>query len=112
MLFPIYIGLGPSAHSKIGNIRYFFDADIHKFINGSFEFDGSEEISNPLFEKIMLSLRTDRGVEVSLLKNSSAFIKQLVSGGFATTDNNRLVLTDKGFYLSNTIIAEITAKEC
>ena len=107
-----YIGLGPSAHSKIGNMRYFFDADIHKFINGSFEFDGSEKISDPLFEKIMLSLRTDRGVEVSLLKNSSAFIKQLVSGGFATTDNNRLVLTDKGFYLSNTIIAEITAKEC
>lgn len=107
-----YIGLGPSAHSKIGNMRYFFDADIHKFINGSFEFDGSEEISDPLFEKIMLGLRTDVGVDTRLLKNSSAFIKQLVSGGFATVTDNRLVLTDRGFYLSNTIIAEITAKEC
>ena len=107
-----YIGLGPSAHSKIGSVRYFFDADIHKFINGSFEFDGCEEIADPIFEKIMLGLRTDAGVDLSLLKNSDKFIKQIVGAGFATKNDGRLMLTDRGFYLSNTIIAEITAREC
>ena len=106
-----YIGLGPSAHSKIGNRRCFFDADIEKFINGSFEFDGFEEIEDALFEKIMLGLRTEDGAELSLFKNSDAFIKQIVSAGFAKTDGGRLILTDKGFYLSNTIIAELAAKE-
>lgn len=106
-----YIGLGPSAHSKIGNTRCFFDADIKKFINGSFEFDGFEEIEDALFEKIMLGLRTEDGAELSLFKNSDAFIKQIVSAGFAKTDGGRLILTDKGFYLSNTIIAELAAKE-
>ena len=93
-------------------MRYFFDADIHKFINGSFEFDGCEEIADPIFEKIMLGLRTDAGVDLSLLKNSDKFIEQIVSAGFATKNDGRLMLTDRGFYLSNTIIAEITAREC
>lgn len=106
-----YIGLGPSAHSKIGNKRCFFDADINKFINGDLEFDGCEEIGDGLFEKIMLGLRTDDGVSLSLFKSSGAFIKQIVAGGFARADGGRLILTDKGFYLSNTIIAELTAKE-
>ncbi len=107
-----YIGIGPSAHSKIGNTRYFFDADIERFLNGSFDFDGSEEISDPLFEKIMLGLRTDAGVELGILKNSNEFIKQIEDAGFAVEKDGRLMLTDKGFYLSNTIIAEITAREC
>lgn len=107
-----YIGIGPSAHSKIDNTRYYFDADIQKFINGDLEFDGGEEIADPLFEKIMLGLRTDSGVDMSYLSHSGAFIDSLVRGGFATITDGRLILTDKGFYLSNTIIAEITAKEC
>ena len=107
-----YIGLGPSAHSRIGNNRYYFDADIRKFINGTFEFDGGERITDPLFEKIMLGLRTDGGVDAALLPNSRQFISRLVSDGFAKPDRGRLILTDKGFYLSNTIIAEITAREC
>lgn len=107
-----YVGLGPSAHSKLGNCRYYFDADIQKFINGSAEFDGCEEITDPVFEKIMLGLRTVDGVELSAFKNSGSFIKQIAGAGFAVTDGDRLRLTDKGFYLSNTIIAELAAKEC
>ena len=107
-----YIGLGPSAHSKIGDTRYYFDADIKKFTEGSGDFDGYERITDPLFEKIMLSLRTSDGIERSVLKSSDAFINQLENGGFAKITDGRLSLTDKGFYLSNTIIAKITAKEC
>lgn len=108
-----YLGLGPAAHSRIGDTRYFFDADVKKFIQRQgFEFDGGEKITDPLFEKIMLGLRTSRGIDLGCLKNSGQFIKNIVKDGFAVTDGDRLILTDKGFYLSNTIIAEITAREC
>ncbi len=108
-----YIGLGPSAHSKIGDTRYAFDADIEKFVGRKeFEFDSKEQITDSAFEKIMLSLRTDSGVETRLLKNSKNYIKQLTGCGFATDFEGVLRLTDKGFYLSNTIISQILAKEC
>ena len=108
-----YIGLGPSAHSKIGDIRAFFDADTYKFIQKTdFDFDGKERIDDPLFEKIMLTLRTNRGLEKSLLPKSSAYIQKLCESGFAKDFGDTFALTDRGFYLSNTIISDITAKEC
>ena len=108
-----YLGLGPAAHSKLGNKRCFFEADIKAFIEkDSFEFDGCEEITDATFEKIMLSLRTSNGLDLNYVKNSDVFIKNIVNNGFATIENGKLILTDKGFYLSNSIIAEITAREC
>lgn len=108
-----YLGLGPSAHSKLGNLRAGFDSDIEKFITKTdFDFDFSEKITDLFFEKIMLSLRTSQGVDITLLKKSDSYIKMLCENGFAKLENNILKLTDKGFYLSNTIISDITAKEC
>ena len=108
-----YLGLGPAAHSRIGDMRYSFDADIKKFINKTdFTFDVGEKITDPLFEKIMLSLRTSDGLDLKYLKNSELCIKNIVKEGFAVLKDGRLILTDKGFYLSNSIIAEITAREC
>lgn len=107
-----YLGLGPSAHSKLGDSRSYFDADLCKFIGRtSFEFDGSERITDPLFEKIMLGLRTSQGVPIDILKKSESYVRRLEDSGFATVKNGMLTLTDKGFYLSNTIISDITAKE-
>lgn len=108
-----YLGLGPAAHSMLGGVRYGFDADIFKFINKEdFEFDISETIDDPLFEKIMLGLRTSRGVPLDNFKRSSNYIKRLCDGGFCVVTDGVLRLTDSGFYLSNTIISDITAKEC
>ena len=108
-----YLGLGPAAHSRIGDMRYFFDADTEKFVKKSdFSFNGGEKITDPLFEKIMLSLRTSDGLDLKYLKNSDLFIKNIIKEGFAVENHGKLILTDKGFYLSNSIIAEISAKEC
>lgn len=108
-----YLGLGPAAHSRVGDMRYSFDADIEKFINKTdYGFDNCEPITDPLFEKIMLSLRTSNGLDLKYLKNSEKFIKNLIKEDYAKISDEKLVLTDKGFYLSNSIIAELTAKEC
>lgn len=108
-----YIGLGPAAHSKLGDVRFSFLPDIGRFCSrADFEFDTSERITDPLFERIMLSLRTSRGLELSLLKNSDRLVKRLVGAGYAFTENGVLYLSDSGFYLSNSIISELAAKEC
>lgn len=108
-----YLGLGPAAHSKLADYRYSFDADIKKFISKTdFGFDTKEKIDDAVFEQIMLGLRTDNGVPETLLKNSRAFCDMLIKEKLGYSKNGRFILTDKGYYLSNTIIAEITAREC
>ena len=108
-----YLGLGPAAHSKLGDTRCSFAPDIAAFCaKTDFEFDSRERIDDPLFERIMLSLRTDRGLETALLPHSADYIERLCEGGFASVKNGVLALTDRGFYLSNTIISDLAAREC
>lgn len=104
-----YLGLGAAAHSYVDGKRCAFLPDTDLFIqkakDGSFSFD--EEISISEEEKkeeqIMLSLRTSRGVDTTLI---SGYEKYLQSG-HATLQDGRFVLTEKGFLVSNYIIADL-----
>lgn len=108
-----YLGLGPAAHSKLGDTRFSFNADVDGFIaKKDFGFDKSERIDDPLFEKIMLGLRTNCGIRLDTIPHSIRYADRLCSAGFAEVSGGVLRLTDRGFYLSNTIISDITAKEC
>ena len=75
---------------------------------------GREEkaAADALFEKIMLSLRTSGGCPMDILQNSKSYVDKLCKAGFAMVRDGNVILTDKGFYLSNTIISDIIAKEC
>ncbi len=109
-----YLGLGPGAHSCIGNKRFFFDSSTEDFINGEkpvydCEGGGKEEY-------IMLRLRLKEGLSISTLREKygedaalSILKKQqmLCSKDLATFDGDRFALTEKGFLLSNSIIADI-----
>lgn len=108
-----YLGLGPAAHSKLGDTRCSFSPDLAAFCaKTDFDFDTRERIDDPLFERIMLTLRTDRGLETALLPHCAGYIARLCENGLADVTDGRLVLTDRGFYLSNTIISDLAAKEC
>lgn len=107
-----YLGLGPAAHSKIGDMRCSFLPDIKRFTKRSeFEFDSVSQIDDSLFEKIMLSLRTKYGLDMSFLPNSGTFISRLCKEGLAQVSDGVFSLTDRGFYLSNSIITEISLLE-
>lgn len=107
-----YLGLGPAAHSKIADTRYSYAADACGFVSKTdFEFDTAEKIEDAFFEKIMLSLRTSKGLELSRLCRSGEFINRLCKEGLAKTENGVLRLTDRGFYLSNSIITDISLLE-
>jgi coproporphyrinogen III oxidase-like Fe-S oxidoreductase len=67
-------------------------------------------------ERIMLSLRTSRGVDKGELAHLacderrealSRFFDMLEDNGYCLPDERHLVLSPKGFFRSNTIIAEL-----
>ena len=108
-----YLGLGPSAHSFIDGKRVFYPRDIEYFKNGGEPIPdgngGDEE------EYIMLRLRLKDGIVFEdfekrfkkffprdIIKKTERFIEN----GLMKCDDKSMALTEKGFLLSNLIIAE------
>lgn len=108
-----YLGLGPSAHSFIDGKRSFYPRDIEYFKNGGEPIPdgngGDEE------EYIMLRLRLKDGIVFEdfekrfekifprdIIKKTEKFIEN----GLMKCDDKSMALTEKGFLLSNLIIAE------
>ncbi len=109
-----YLGLGPAAHSFFEGKRFFYPADIMKFITcPETVFDGEGGDAN---EFIMLNLRLKAGLDLEKLKNdysvvpSAAFmnkIKLYEKNGLCTFEDNKVSLTAEGMLVSNEIIAEL-----
>lgn len=108
-----YLGLGPSAHSLVDGKRFYFPRDIEAFKNNKITDDG---IGKTKDEYIMLMLRTNNGVNVneyksvfgdSLPDNFFRKAKIYERYGYIKIDDNSVRLTEKGFLLSNTIIADL-----
>lgn len=109
-----YLGLGPSAHSFIDGKRFYFPRDIEYFKDGGdpiSDGDGGDEE-----EYIMLRLRLKDGINFNDYKNifgkdiSSDILKKseyFVSNGLMKFDKESISLTEKGFLLSNSIIADL-----
>ncbi|MFA6730212.1 MAG: radical SAM family heme chaperone HemW [Eubacteriales bacterium] len=109
-----YIGIGPSAHSFYRGVRFSTPPDTGLFIkNSSLPFLADTDFyeKSPLTpeeedeERIMLGLRTSRGVSLSgeKLKKAEKFIKL----GYGGLDGDRFYLNDKGYRVSNAIISEL-----
>ncbi len=108
-----YLGLGPSAHSLIDGKRFYFPSDMQAFENNKYIEDG---IGKTAEEYIMLSLRTSDGLKIK--EYESQFGKKLANdfykkvdlfknAGYIEYDDNGIRLSEKGFLLSNTIIANL-----
>ncbi len=109
-----YIGIGPGAHSYYGGRRFYFPSDTKSFIDGSKPvFDG---FGGDLDEYIMLSLRLTSGIDLEQMSskygsNSVCAIKEkarpYIELHLVDINENSLYLTQKGFLLSNTVIAAL-----
>ncbi len=111
-----YIGVGASAHSYFEGRRFFNTSDIDSYICG----DGcniSESASDESeFEYAMLGLRLSEGLSLSdyehrfghsFMLGKEEYIGKLISLGLARLSDGRFALTERGFYLSNTILSQI-----
>lgn len=100
-----YLGIGPAAHSFIDGNRFYYKKNLTSFLNGTSPipdgFGGTRE------EEIMLALRLKDGLQVDFNPKLSNKCKLFEQNGLLKTNHNRIILTDKGMLLSNSIITEI-----
>ena len=115
-----YIGIGASAHSYFNGERYACPPSVKIFIEGAVREDVYENTrEDRLEELIMLSLRLADGLDLKRLEEEFgvtpdedffALIKELEVHGLLKQENNRVTLTDRGFFVSNSVIVKIMEK--
>ena len=107
-----YLGLGPGAHSYDGKYHRVWNiGNLEKYLEGKREADGEYLNDDDIFnEKIMLGLRTNKGVCLDIFKqeeNYYATIKLLEERGLVKIKGNNLILTESGLALADEIIREL-----
>lgn len=109
-----YLGLGPSAHSFLNKKRFYYENDITSFIKNKppiFDGNGGDEE-----EFSMLALRLSRGLvfeefekrfQKKYPEEKRKKAEALQKYGLLRVDEKKISLTEKGFLLSNSVIAEL-----
>ena len=113
-----YLGVGPSAHSYNLSTRSWNVSNVSQYVKSiskgilPLEEEQIDEITR-YNDLITTALRTKEGIHLNtlqedyaqyLLEQSSEFIKE---GTMIKTNDNRLALTRKGYYISDAIMAEL-----
>ncbi len=119
-----YIGVGISAYSYYESIRFGNEGDraniqtLKNYLNGEKNLTSFEQNDNSskMYEYVMLRLRLKSGIDFAEYKKlfNQDFIagredklKFLCENGFADIDNSGFRLTEKGFFVNNSIILEL-----
>lgn len=105
-----YLGLGPSAHSFDGQIRWWNIRSIEKYLARldacDLPIEDSEIIDDErhLLETLFLGFRTNFGVPLEILrmcKDWEISLEQLAKGGFVRIENGRIMPTLDGLCVAN-----------
>ncbi len=103
-----YLGIGAGAHSCIKNRRFYVPKEIENFCQNPVqeEITISENACNSE-EKLMLALRTSRGVPLSALQpEAQKKLAILIKNDYIKLkENNYIAMTPKGFAVSNAVTA-------
>lgn len=109
-----YIGLGPGAHSLTGDIRSWNSQELpHRSPDGSLAtYSRTSETLSPediRVERIMLSLRTDKGLEAAELYSLAdrAVINSLLSEGALEKQGGSIRIPESRLFTSDEIVREL-----
>ena len=114
--FGEYIGVGAAAHSFSQGVRSYNTDDVASYVSSP---EGTRACDTELdlaFEYAMLGLRLIDGFSLSDYKTrfgasftdgKESLLSRLEVEGLLTVSADRLALTEDGFYVSNSILAEI-----
>jgi oxygen-independent coproporphyrinogen-3 oxidase len=121
-----YIGLGPAAHGFVNNHRYANHAQLESYIGmleeGRLPLAFVEELDfdQRLMETVLLSLRTAEGIDKEKLirtfgERALAILEGKVKAGYISSGHlidelGFVRLSDAGFLLADTIIADLVAQ--
>ncbi|MGN0517939.1 MAG: radical SAM family heme chaperone HemW [Acutalibacteraceae bacterium] len=110
-----YIGIGASAHSFFEGKRFYYPRSFEDFYADRIIYDGE---GGDEYEYVMLALRLSTGIIFSDFKSRFGYdfplkkclplFNALSQDDLITLDNRSVHLTQKGFLVSNSIIAKIT----
>ena len=114
-----YIGVGLAAHSYYNGERYGNTTSMERYILGNRVDNDTREsvgIDVRMYEYVMLALRLSDGFSLDEYKTlfGADFpdgredeVERLIKLGYARIENGRFFLTDKGLYVSNSIICSL-----
>ena len=114
-----YIGVGVAAHSYLDGVRYGNPQSLLEYLSEKKEqyiFEERLSESDKESEYIMLGLRLSDGISISEYekKFGKPFISerkdkllQYIDAGYVVCHDDRIALTEPGFYVSNTILADL-----
>lgn len=114
-----YIGAGLSAHSYYLGKRYSNTSDFDEYFDGfgaKYRKAESETDGVDKFEYAMLALRLSEGLSLSEYRklfgeefacDKRELLVRYITEGFMACTEDRIYFTDKGFYVSNTILAQL-----
>ena len=107
-----YIGIGAGAHSYQSPVRSWnpnnLDAYIRGIQTGTLRREQEVLTERDLYnERIMLGLRTNKGVNETLSRQSRDSIEPFSREGLISRRNGRIVATQKGLHILNRIIEEL-----
>ncbi|MBR4874822.1 MAG: radical SAM family heme chaperone HemW [Clostridia bacterium] len=112
-----YIGIGCGAHSYFNKERYFNTSDILEYIKNSL---GHKEVTaiskeEAMSEFMILGLRKTEGISKqeffsrfneNVEEKYENVIKKFTKNGLLVSDGDFIRLSDKGIYVSNTVLCE------
>jgi oxygen-independent coproporphyrinogen-3 oxidase len=111
-----YLGFGPSAHSFHNNARYWNLSDLTKYIEHPLQKEKEELTEKSMFnERIMLGLRTAKGLNLDELKlYNSTFYKlfekeltKIISQGYLVKEGNTARIPYYNWFSSDYIISSL-----
>jgi oxygen-independent coproporphyrinogen-3 oxidase len=109
-----YLGLGPAAHSCMGNRRFSFAADTAAFIDGAARTQPEGDCTAE--DYVMLRLRLNEGMQEAEMerrwgvqsgKKQYDFLQALTKQGFARAVPGGWALTPQGMLVQNSILVQL-----
>ncbi len=114
-----FIGVGLAAYSYFNGYRFGNTPNIEDYLSGKFSDSDSflrNTTEDEAYEFVMLALRLSQGFSlteyrdrfgVDFLIGRERLISSFVDSGLMTITDDRVSLTEKGFYVSNSILTEL-----
>ena len=104
-----YVGIGAGAHSYVGKVRSWNASDVEAYIGGTAKREQETLTDKDIYnERIMLGLRTRRGISGAIPVQSRSVVKRLMKNGLLReTDDHRIVATQQGLHILNRIIEDL-----
>ncbi len=104
-----YLGFGPGAHSDFGGRRFAAARDLDAFLAGQTRYSEDAAVTprEREAERVMLGLRTARGLPAVTLAAAEEVLRACAAHGLAERSGENWRLTPRGFLVSNAIILRV-----